>query len=229
MKAKATLLLVEDDSYIATLLGSHLGQAGLSVVSARSLESAAKLFAAREFQLVLMDLGLPDGDGKDLIRWLRRSSDVPLIVISARQQEQEKVQCLDLGADDYLAKPFGMDELMARIRVAMRHAGAMQLRERQVRVGDLQIDLQQERVSLAGDEVHLTRIESRLLLMLAEVPGRVVTHRQLLQRVWGPEYIEHTHYLRIHMGRLRSKIEAEPANPRYVRTEPGVGYRLSEK
>ncbi len=229
MKAKATLLLVEDDSYIATLLGSHLGQAGLSVVSARSLESAAKLFAAREFQLVLMDLGLPDGDGKDLIRLLRRSSDVPLIVISARQQEQEKVQCLDLGADDYLAKPFGMDELMARIRVAMRHAGAMQLRERQVRVGDLQIDLQQERVSLAGDEVHLTRIESRLLLMLAEVPGRVVTHRQLLQRVWGPEYIEHTHYLRIHMGRLRSKIEAEPANPRYVRTEPGVGYRLSEK
>ncbi len=229
MKAKATLLLVEDDSYIATLLGSHLGQAGLSVVSARSLESAAKLFAAREFQLVLMDLGLPDGDGKDLIRLLRRSSDVPLIVISARQQEQEKVQCLDLGADDYLAKPFGMDELMARIRVAMRHAGAMQLRERQVRVGDLQIDLQQERVSLAGTEVHLTRIESRLLLMLAEVPGRVVTHRQLLQQVWGPEYIEHTHYLRIHMGRLRSKIEAEPANPRYVRTEPGVGYRLSEK
>lgn len=222
------LLLVEDDSYIATLLASQLGQSGLAVESARSLAAAAKLFTAGDYQLVLMDLGLPDGDGKELIRLIRLNSDVPLIVISARQQEQEKVQCLDLGADDYLAKPFGMDELMARIRVALRHANAMRLRERLVCVGDLQVDLQQERVTLAGAEVHLTRTESRLLFKLAEVPGRVVTHRQLLQDVWGPEFIDHTHYLRIHMGRLRAKLEAEPANPRYVRTEPGVGYRLSE-
>ncbi len=228
MKLKARLLLVEDDSYIATLLAAHLGQGGLSVMSARSIESAGRQLEQHDFHLVLLDLGLPDGDGKDLIRSIRRTSDTPIIVISARQQEQEKVQCLDLGADDYLAKPFGMDELMARVRVALRHASVMQLRERQVRVGELLVDLQQEKVSLAGAEVHLTRIESRLLLLLAQVPGRVVTHRQLLQEVWGPEYIDHTHYLRIHMGRLRGKIETEPANPRYVRTEPGVGYRLSE-
>jgi two-component system KDP operon response regulator KdpE len=177
---------------------------------------------------VILDLGLPDLDGVEVVRRLREWSNVPVIILSARAREQDKIAALDAGADDYLTKPFGAGELLARLRVALRHAASRgQAGEPTFRVGDLEVDLAARRVHLEGAELRLTPIEYRLLAVLVRHAGLVVTHRQLLRDVWGPAYVEHTHTLRVHMASLRRKIEREPARPRYLLTELGVGYRLA--
>jgi two-component system KDP operon response regulator KdpE len=177
---------------------------------------------------VLLDLGLPDMDGIDVTKELRTWSTKPIIVISARGQEQDKVGALDLGADDYLTKPFGMNELMARMRVALRHASRAKedSTEPMLKVGDLEIDLDRRRVTASGREVHLTPNEYKLFAYLMKHAGKVLTHRQLLKEVWGPAYASQTHYLRVYMVQLRHKLEADAARPLYLVTEPGVGYRL---
>ena len=183
--------------------------------------------AARRPDVVILDLGLPDGDGIDLIRAMRVWSEVPVIVLSARVEEDDKVDALDAGADDYLTKPFGVPELLARVRVALRRqqrAGGEQGAE--LAFGEVTVDLVRRRVTRGGVEVHLTQIEYRLLLELLRHPGKVLTHRHLLREVWGPAHVDQTHYLRIYMGHLRQKLEREPARPRHLLTETGVGYRF---
>ena len=184
--------------------------------------------AGRNPELILLDLGLPDGDGLELTRRLRANTGAPIIVISARGREVDKVAALDLGADDYLTKPFGVEELLARMRVALRHArrGTGAPPEPVFAAGDLEVDLGRRRVLRSGQEVHLTPTEYRLLSVLARQPDRVLTHRHLLQEVWGASYVDQTHYLRVYMAQLRHKLERDPTRPRILTTEPGVGYRL---
>ena len=176
---------------------------------------------------MLLDLGLPDGDGETLLATLRRRDATPVLVISARQADGQKIRLLDAGADDYLVKPFSIAELLARLRVALRHRGTATLpAQTRYEAGGLVVDLAAHRVSLGGDTVHLTPTEFKLLARLVRSAGQVVTHRQLLSDVWGDEFTEHTHYLRLYMGQLRAKLEADPADPQLLLTEPGVGYRL---
>jgi two-component system KDP operon response regulator KdpE len=177
---------------------------------------------------MLLDLGLPDGDGIELVHEVRKHYSLPILVVSARHQEAQKIQLLDAGADDYLTKPFSVDELLARIRVALRHRGttldaAIKVHE----LDDLRVDLTLHQVHCNGEALHLTPTEFKLLARLVRSAGRVVTHRQLLADVWGPEFTEHTHYLRLYMAQLRAKIESDPAEPRHLLTETGVGYRLA--
>ena len=175
-----------------------------------------------------LDLGLPDLDGVEVTRRLREWTAAPIVVLSARDQEQDKIQALDAGADDYLTKPFGTGELLARMRVALRHAARREdAQEPVVVIGGLQVDLAARRAVVEGREIRLTRTEYRLLALLARHAGKVLTHRQLLKEVWGPGAVDQTHYLRVYMGQLRHKIEADPAQPRYLLTETGVGYRLA--
>ncbi len=227
------VLLVEDDRELRTTLRDALQVEGYRVVSSASLADArAVMFNALAqggLDIVLIDLGLPDGDGASLLADLRRQHATPVIVISARPGEDHKVRLLDEGADDYLVKPFSLAELLARMRVALRHRGTS-VRPASLRYerADLAVDLEARRVQRAGAEVHLTPTEYRLLARLVRQAGQVVTHRQLLADVWGPEYTEHTHYLRLYMAQLRAKLEDEPADPRLLLTEPGVGYRLAE-
>jgi len=180
--------------------------------------------------VILLDLGLPDGDGIELTRRIREWSTTPIIVISARGKEQDKIAALDAGADDYLTKPFGVGELLARLRVALRHAtqltGGGAAVEPVVTIGELSVDLAARHIVVRGEEVRLTPTEYKLLARLVRSAGRVLTHRQLLKEVWGPNAIEHTHYLRVYMAQLRHKLERDPARPHYLLTEPGVGYRL---
>jgi two-component system KDP operon response regulator KdpE len=179
--------------------------------------------------VVILDLGLPDLDGQEVLVRLREWYTSPIIVLSARDQESQKIRALDHGADDYLTKPFGIGELLARMRVALRHRGTrMDASITTYLHGDLEVDLSTRRVTLGGQPQHLTPTEYALLARLVRSAGRVVTHRALLADVWGPEYVEHTHYLRLYLGQLRAKLEAEPAEPRHLLTEPGVGYRLAE-
>ena len=181
----------------------------------------------RKPDLVILDLGLPDGDGTDFIREVRAWSTMPIVVLSARVEEHDKVEALDAGADDYLSKPFGVAELLARVRAALRrHARAGEEQGPLVRFGDVAVDLANRQVSKGGQVVHLTQIEFRLLAVLLSHPGKVLTHRQLLRDVWGPAYVEHSHYLRIYMGHLRQKLEDNPARPRHLITETGIGYRF---
>jgi two-component system KDP operon response regulator KdpE len=184
--------------------------------------------ATRQPDLVILDLGLPDLDGLEVIRRLREWTAVPIIVLSARGAESDKVAALDAGADDYVAKPFAVGELLARARVALRHAarGGREGTESTFTLEGLRVDLLRRRVFVDDAEVRLTPIEYRLLTLLARHAGKVLTHRQLLQEVWGPAQVEQTHYLRVYMANLRRKLEADPARPRFLRTEPGVGYRL---
>ena len=191
-------------------------------------DGLAQAAAARP-DLIILDLGLPDIDGLEITRSLREWSEVPIIVLSARGQERDKVAALEAGADDYLTKPFGVGELMARMRVAMRHAAraAEQGAEVVFQTGRLRVDMTRRQVFVDDAEVHLSPIEYKLLTSLAEHAGKVVTQRQLLRMVWGPNYASETHYLRVYMGQLRHKLEADPARPRYLLTEPGVGYRLA--
>ena len=228
-----TVLLVEDDRELRATLRDALLVEGYRVLAAASLADARALLTHAEdregIDLVLLDLGLPDGSGDTLLAELRRDRSTPVIVISARPGEDQKVRLLDAGADDYLVKPFSLAELLARMRVAWRHRGSHVPRAvlRYERAG-LTVDLETHRVQRDGAEVHLTPTEYRLLARLVRQAGQVVTHRQLLLDVWGPEYTEHTHYLRLYMAQLRAKLEVEPADPQVLLTEPGVGYRLAE-
>ncbi|HEX5804747.1 MAG TPA: response regulator [Macromonas sp.] len=228
-----SVLLVEDDRELRATLRAALEVEGYRVHAAASLADAQALLTHtgnREgIDLVLLDLMLPDGDGEAFLHTLRQSHPMPVIVISARQAETPKIRLLDAGADDYLVKPFSLAELLARMRVALRHRGR-EVRAAVTRYDNtgLKVDLASRRVERDGQEVHLTPTEYKLLARLIREAGRVVTHHQLLADVWGARYLEHTHYLRLYMGQLRAKLEADPADPRLLLTEPGVGYRLAE-
>lgn len=222
------VLLVEDDREIRHWLRVVLEAEGYRLFLEETGEQGLAEAAARQPDLVLLDLGLPDVDGVEVIRRIRGWSTVPIIVISARGQEQDKVNALDAGADDYVSKPFGTSELLARMRVALRHTSALRdgAESAVYETGKLRVDLAARLVHLDGKEVHLTPNEYKLLAALVRHAGKVLTHRHLLKEVWGPNFVEHTNYLRVHMSQLRRKIEAEPARPRYILTESGVGYRL---
>jgi two-component system KDP operon response regulator KdpE len=228
-KPKSPLILVvEDDSQIRRFLRAILTSEGYQLIEATTAQEGIKQVGLRHPDLIILDLILPDRDGLEVTRELREWTSIPIIVLTARSQENDKVAALDMGADDYLTKPFGINELLARLRVALRHAiRAVQGSDDPVfSVGDLRVDLAYRQVYVGGQEVHLTPIEYQLLSMLVKHAGKVVTRRQLLHDVWGPEYVDESHYLRIYMGQLRHKLEADPTRPRYLITEPGVGYRL---
>lgn len=227
MLDKPTILIVEDDAEIRQFLQSSLQLNGFVTASASTIEAAKHQFLSAKPALTILDLNLPDGDGAAFIESIRSYSDLPIIILSAKQSEHEKVRCFDLGADDYIAKPFGVQELLARIRVSLKRTGKMTLRDDVYQVEALQIDVVNQWVKLGDTTLHLTPIEFKLIFHLAQRPGKVFTHRQLLSAVWGDEYMDEIHYLRIHMGRLRAKIEQNPAMPRYILTESGIGYRLA--
>ncbi|MDO8773642.1 MAG: response regulator [Burkholderiaceae bacterium] len=223
------VLVVEDDREIRALMQSSLSVEGFEVQTAVSLSEASALLRHSLPDVVVLDLGLPDGDGVQLVRDIRRQHSVPIIVVSARHQEAQKIELLDAGADDYLTKPFSVGELLARMRVALRHRGtALAAAVTTHELEDLRIDLGARVVARDGEALHLTPTEFKLLARLVRSAGRVVTHRQLLTDVWGPEFTEHTHYLRLYMAQLRAKIERDPAEPRHLLTETGVGYRLAD-
>lgn len=222
------VLVVEDDREIRALMQSSLSVEGFEVQTAVSLSEASALVRHSPPDVIVLDLGLPDGDGVELVQEVRKRHTLPIIVVSARHQEAQKIRLLDAGADDYLTKPFSVGELLARIRVALRHRGtAVAPSQRLHEHEGLRIDLEARCVSVDGQPVHLTPTEYKLLARLARNAGKVVTHRQLLLDVWGAEFAEHTHYLRLYMGQLRAKIERDPAEPRHLQTETGVGYRLA--
>ncbi len=222
------VLVVEDEPQMRRFVRASLASHGYRLIEAETCEEGVRLATSHNPDLVLLDLGLPDGDGIDLARKLREWSPVPIIVVSARGREDDKVAALDAGADDYLTKPFGVNELLARMRVALRHAQAIGTPMPQaLEFGALRLDLARRDVRLADQEVHLTPIEYKLLVLLAKNAGRVLTHRQILKDVWGPGATE-SHYVRVHMAALRKKIELDPARPKLLVTEPGVGYRLRE-
>jgi len=226
---EAAVVLIEDEPQIRRFLRATLAGAGYRLFEATSGAAGLVEAGSRQPDVVILDLGLPDMDGLDVIRRLREWSAVPIVVLSARGQEQDKVRALDAGADDYVSKPFGAGELLARLRVALRHAAGASREEGEApfAVGDLRVDLVRRHVSLAGAEVRLTPIEYKLLTTLVAHAGKVVTHAQLLREVWGPVHTNQAHYVRVYMAHLRHKLEAEPARPRYLLTEPGVGYRLA--
>jgi two-component system KDP operon response regulator KdpE len=223
------VLVVEDEPQVLRFLRASLGAHAYRLVEATTGRQALIEAATRAPDLVLLDLGLPDMDGVDVARRLREWSAVPVIVLSARGQEDDKIRALDAGADDYLTKPFGVGELRARMRVALRHATriAAGAGDSALETGDLRLDLAARRVFVKGEEVRLTRTEFNLLATLAKHAGKVLTHRQLLQEVWGPGSASESHYLRVYMGQLRHKLEEDAARPRYLLTETGVGYRLA--
>lgn len=222
------VLVIEDDREIRTLVQSALALEGFEVQTAVTLSEASALLQHSPPDLVILDLGLPDGDGLQLVQQVRRQSSLPIVVVSARHQEAQKIALLDAGADDYLSKPFSVAELLARMRVALRHRGtALAAAVTEHVLDDLRVDLVKRTVTRDGLPVHLTPTEFKLLACVVRSAGRVLTHRQLLADVWGPEYTEHTHYLRLYMGQLRAKIERDPAEPRHLLTETGVGYRLA--
>jgi two-component system KDP operon response regulator KdpE len=223
-----TVLVIEDEPQIRRFLRATLPAHGYRLLEAETGHDGLTQAAMHQPELIILDLGLPDLDALEVTRRLREWTAVPILVLSARGQETDKVVALDAGADDYLTKPFGIQELLARMRVALRHAAHLSQEpgEPVFAVGDLQVDLAHRRVYVANQEVHLTPIEYKLLTVLVRYAGRVVTQRQLLQEVWGPHQTSATHYVRVYMGQLRHKLEENPARPRYLVTEPGVGYRL---
>ncbi|MDA8388373.1 MAG: response regulator [Nitrospiraceae bacterium] len=225
---KESILLIEDEPQMRRLLRVVLQGHGYRMLEAETGEEGLTQAALRNPELVLLDLGLPDMDGIEVARRLRQWSDVPVIVISARGQETDKIKALDEGADDYLIKPFGAGELLARIRVAMRHSATRKSgRKEPVFLSDgLKIDFVKRQVFLNDKEIHLTPIEYKLLSLLAGNAGMVLTHGQILKEVWGPNFVRQTQYLRVYMTQLRHKIEADPARPRFLINEPGVGYRF---
>jgi two-component system, OmpR family, KDP operon response regulator KdpE len=222
------VLVVEDEPQMRRFLRATLPAHGYRLAEAETGAQALVEAATRAPDLVLLDLGLPDMDGVEVTRRLREWSSVPVVVLSARGQEGDKVQALDAGADDYLTKPFGIDELLARMRVALRHAARTTDGGQAVfRAGSLKVDLAARRVFNDDTEVRLTRTEYNLLAVLVKHAGKVLTHRFLLKEVWGPGAVDQHHYLRVYMGQLRHKLEKDPARPRYLLTETGVGYRLA--
>lgn len=221
-------LLVDDEPAILRFLKPALVANDYDVLTAETVAEATKRIAADSPDVVILDLGLPDGDGKDVIHRVREWSDVPIIVLSARDREAEKIEALDVGADDFVNKPFGVGELLARMRTALRHRMRRNDETPLLRVGDIEVDVVRHRVTRAGTEVRLTPREFELLSFLARHAGRVLTHRQILTAVWGPAHTEDMQYLRVYVSQLREKIEAEPADPTIIITEPGVGYRIAE-
>jgi two-component system KDP operon response regulator KdpE len=229
--SKPVIVVVEDDPQIRRFLRTGLSTHGFEVHEAETGRTGLTAAENRKPDLLILDLGLPDLDGVEVVRKLREWTALPVIVLSARITEGDKIAALDAGADDYLTKPFSLGELLARIRVALRHANvaARQDAEGRFCVDSLKIDLVHRRVHVGDREVHLTPIEYRLLGVLVRNAGKVLTHRQLLKEVWGPSHVEHHHYLRIYMANLRHKLEADPARPRFLLTEAGVGYRLADE
>jgi len=224
------VLVIEDEPQMRRFLRASLTSHGFQVVEAAAAKEGTALATSHNPEIILLDLGLPDADGMALTRELRGWARMPIIVISARGREADKVEALDAGADDYLTKPFGVNELLARIRVALRHAQqARGATETVVEIGPLRLDLGRREVTLDGQELHLTPIEYRLLTLLASHAGKVLTHRQILNEVWGPGHADQTHYLRVYMAQLRRKIERDPARPKLLSTEPGVGYRFRDR
>jgi two-component system KDP operon response regulator KdpE len=221
------ILVIDDETAIQRFLRVSLEAQGYRVVDADTGKRGLIEAASRTPDLIVLDLGLPDMDGIDVTRQLREWSRAPIIVVSARGKERDKIAALDAGADDYLTKPFGVGELMARVRVALRHAASVKESGQPVfEIGELHVDLTRREVVVAGRAVHLTPNEFKLLAVLVKHAGMVLTHRQLLKEVWGPGSGNETHYLRVYMNQLRQKIEVDPAQPKYLLTEPGVGYRL---
>ena len=229
--APMKLLAIEDDPQIRRFLGAALQAHGHSLEVAGSGAEGLRLATLHQHDVVIVDLGLPDMSGLTVIERLREWYRRPILVLSARDQESDKIAALDIGADDYLTKPFGVGELLARLRVAQRHAAAQAGAPQQTRIeaGELTIDLAAHRVQLGGADLHLTPIEYKLLTTLAQHRGKVMTHRQLLREVWGAAHVESPHYLRIYMRTLRHKIESEPARPKHLLTEIGVGYRFADE
>lgn len=223
------VLVVDDEPQIRRALRAGLSANGFGVELAADGEAALDLMALSPADVMILDLGLPGMDGVEVIRQLREWSEVPIIVVSVRNNEREKVRALDAGADDYLTKPFGMDELLARVRVGLRHAAGKETAESVLEFGMLQIDLARHVVRLSGEGIHLTPTEYDLLRELATNAGRVLTHQMLLSRVWGPASAESIGYLRVYINQLRHKIEVDPTRPRYILTEPGIGYRFRDE
>ena len=225
---EATVLLIEDEAEIRRFLRTSLPAHGYRLYEATTGLDGLAQAKARNPDIILLDLGLPDVDGAEVIRQVREWSTIPILVLSAREQEQAKVAALDLGADDYVTKPFGVNELLARMRAALRHIAGPpgEPAEQVFTLGDLKVDLGRRQVFVSANEIHLTPIEYKLLTTLIRYAGRVMTHRQLLKEVWGPLHVEEGHYLRVYMRQLRNKLEKNPAHPRYLVTELGVGYRL---
>ena len=225
------ILIVEDEPQIRHFLRTTLTAEGYRVIEAENGQRGVLEAATHKPDLVMVDLGLPDLDGVEVVKRIRAWSALPILILSARSAEAEKVAALDAGADDYVTKPFGVGELTARIRVALRHAahGAQQDAGGMLRFGDIEVDLERRLVRADGRDVHLTPIEFRLLGCLAMHAGMVLTHRHLLREVWGPSHVDQSHYLRIYMKQLRHKLEPDPARPRFLLTETGVGYRLASE
>jgi len=228
LQDKGLILLIEDEPQMQRFLRIVLQGQGYRFIEAQTGQEGLVQAATRSPDLILLDLGLPDIDGLEVTRRLREWSDIPIIVLSAREQEQDKIKALDAGADDYLTKPFGAGELLARIRVAIRHKVMRQSTtgEPVFILDNLRVDMSQRQVFLNEQEVHLTPIEYKLLTVLIQNAGKVVTHNHLLKEVWGPSYTKETQYLRVYMTQLRHKLELDPARPRFLINEPGIGYRL---
>jgi len=223
----ARVLVVDDEPAIVRAVRTNLSHHGFQVDSAETGREAMQVYAQRHPDLILLDMGLPDIDGTEVVRQLRAHGNTPIIIFSVRGSERDKVTALDLGADDYLTKPFGVNELLARIRVALRHAAGPRLGTAAVfRTGDLEIDLEHRRVTVSGRDVHLTPTEYDLLKVFVAYPDKVLTDHMLLREVWGAQYGSEAHYLHVYVARLRKKIESDPQKPRRLVTEPAVGYRL---
>ena len=228
MSATIHVLVVDDEAAILRFLKPALEANGYAMVSAGTVAEATKRIAVESPDIVLLDLGLPDGDGKEVIKRAREWSDVPIIILSARERETEKIESLDLGADDYINKPFNVGELLARMRAALRHRMQRMAEVPVLRVGNLEVDSVRHRATRAGAELKLTPKEFELLSFLSKHAGRVLTHRQILTAVWGPAHTEDTQYLRVYVGQLRQKVEERADDPRIILTEPGIGYRVAD-
>jgi two-component system KDP operon response regulator KdpE len=228
MSDKVRVLVVDDEPAMLRFLRPALTANNYEVMKAATAAEATKQIAADNPDIVVLDLGLPDADGKEVIKSVRKWTDVPIVVLSARHREADKIEALDLGADDYVNKPFGVGELMARMRAALRHRMQRKAEIPLVKAGSVEIDNVRHRVTRAGHEVRLTPKEFELLSFLARHAGMVLTHRQILTAVWGPSHTSDTPYLRVHIGHLRQKIEENPDDPKIIVTEPGVGYRIVE-
>lgn len=229
MNNAATIIVIEDEAQIRRFLRTTLTSEGYQVIEAATGKQGLTEATTRKPDLIILDLGLPDMDGVEVVKGVRTWSSVPIIILSARSQEGDKISALDAGADDYLVKPFGVGELLARIRVALRHVftSANADEEGVFSVEELKVDMVHRKVTVSGVEIHLTPIEYRLLAVLIKHAGKVLTHQLLLKEVWGPNYVERAHYLRIYMGILRHKLEQDSARPRFLLTEVGVGYKLA--
>lgn len=225
-EAAHAVLVVDDEPQLRQLLRTCLTAEGFRVIEADTAKRALIEAASHKPDLVILDLGLPDADGQEVVRGIRSWSALPIVVLSARIEEQQKIAALDAGADDYVTKPFAAGELLARVRAALRRAARPADVSHPLKLGAVEIDLQRRQALGPGGEIHFTPIEYRLLAALARSRGAVATQRQLLREVWGPDYSDRTHYLRIYMKQLRDKIEVDPTQPRYLLTEIGVGYRM---